>query len=136
MTSSSQSSDYSCCQIKKSRFCSPGRRCGLTNIPTELQLTIFDRLHPVSSTCLGLTCKTFYRNHRTLHGVVKLDQYCVLHSRWTQLGELLLQWGRRAGWWHRERLWEGNMRFLNCGLEGRGDCICNCKIGSDRNSSV
>lgn len=45
----------------------------LTTLLPELQLEIFDRLDPVSSTCLGLTSKHFYVIHRRKHQSVKLD---------------------------------------------------------------
>jgi len=42
-------------------------------LPTEIHLLIFDQLHVITSTCLGLTCKTFYNIHFNLHGKVPLD---------------------------------------------------------------
>lgn len=45
----------------------------LSNLPPELHLKIFDFLNPATSTCLGLTCKNFYSNHRWIHGSVSLS---------------------------------------------------------------
>jgi len=70
--------------------------CHLLALAPELQLEIFKNLHPVSSTCLGLTCKPFYAIHRELHGTVALDT-----SIWFEdckgefanpLGSFLLLW--------------------------------------------
>lgn len=41
-------------------------------LPTELHLCILDYLDPVSSTCLGVTCKKFYGIHRERYGTVSL----------------------------------------------------------------
>ncbi|KAF8862452.1 hypothetical protein BDZ45DRAFT_723280 [Acephala macrosclerotiorum] len=40
--------------------------------PAEIHLKLFDLLCPVNSTVLGLTCKKFYKIHRTYHGAVSL----------------------------------------------------------------
>lgn len=44
----------------------------LSSLPPELQLEIFERLHAVSSACLGLTCKKFYAIHWNIHGKVQI----------------------------------------------------------------
>ena len=48
----------------------------ITNLPTDIHFKIFELLRndPVVSTCLGLTCKTLYRIHRTFHGKVPLTE--------------------------------------------------------------
>lgn len=110
----------------------PRTRLQLRSIPAELHLAIFDRLDPVSSACLGLTCKPFYAMHRAFHGVVKLDQYCVLPGLWVQLGGLLRQWGGRAAWWRLDSYYKGTMRFLKCGVEGKEDSFCKCELDGNR----
>jgi len=45
----------------------------LLTLSSDIILEIFDRLSPISSTCLGLTCKTFYTIHREIHGSVDLN---------------------------------------------------------------
>lgn len=42
------------------------------NIPPELHNYLFQFLDPVASTCLGLTCKSFYNIHRSFNGTVSL----------------------------------------------------------------
>jgi len=44
----------------------------ITTLPTELHLALFKLLDPVTSTCLGLTCKAFYAIHWSDHGRVPL----------------------------------------------------------------
>jgi hypothetical protein len=44
----------------------------LTTLPPELQLSIFESLDPVSSTCLGLTSRKLYPMHRAAHKNVGL----------------------------------------------------------------
>jgi len=39
----------------------------LENLPTEMKRAIFDRLGRVSSTCLGLTCKSLWAIHSLTH---------------------------------------------------------------------
>lgn len=73
-------------------------RSYLLALPPELHLEIFRHLHPVSSTCLGLTCKEFYPIHKKLHGVVRLrDRIAIYLPRSrslgsTRLGALLNRW--------------------------------------------
>lgn len=70
--------------------------CGFLKLSTELNFEVFKYLDRVSSTCLGLTCKTFYPIHKKLHGIVPLD-IVVFRPRaagWylVPLGDLLAQW--------------------------------------------
>jgi hypothetical protein len=44
----------------------------LVTLAPEIHLLLIDILDPVSSTCLGLTCKVFYNLHRARHGTVPL----------------------------------------------------------------
>jgi hypothetical protein len=44
----------------------------LTRLPLEMQHAIFKCLGPVSSTCLGMTCKAFYHIHWSRHMKVRL----------------------------------------------------------------
>ena len=37
------------------------------NLPTELHEMIFQHLHPITSACLGVTCRFLYRMHRKFH---------------------------------------------------------------------
>src|SRR4051794_29390183 len=53
----------------------------LTLLP-ELQLEIFDHLSPISSTCLGLTCKYLYAIHRKFHGSVDLKVKDMYQDHW------------------------------------------------------
>jgi hypothetical protein len=46
-------------------------------MPAELLLKVHDLLHPVSSTCFGLTCKAFYTLHRKTHGKIKLNTQLI-----------------------------------------------------------
>jgi hypothetical protein len=46
----------------------------LATLPTEVHFKIFKHLSPVSSACLGLTCKALYRIHWSLHQCVRLDR--------------------------------------------------------------
>jgi hypothetical protein len=46
----------------------------LATLPTEVHLKIFKHLSPVSSACLGVTCRALYRIHRSLHRRVRLDR--------------------------------------------------------------
>jgi hypothetical protein len=44
-------------------------------VSPEIHLLLFDFIDsPVTSACLGLTCKAFYPIHREKHGVVPLDK--------------------------------------------------------------
>ncbi|KAE9367896.1 hypothetical protein N431DRAFT_444971 [Stipitochalara longipes BDJ] len=45
----------------------------LATLSTELKLQIMNNLDKVSSTCLGVTCKTFYNLYLEKHGVVRLS---------------------------------------------------------------
>ncbi|KAH8602913.1 hypothetical protein B0O99DRAFT_604653 [Bisporella sp. PMI_857] len=71
----------------------------LSNLPPEIQLSIFDTLDPVSSTCLGLTSKKFYPLHRSAHKNVGLyDQssekglpLCYLLKDWAP-NDMVLDW--------------------------------------------
>ena len=73
----------------------------LSTLPAELQLAIISCLDPVSSTCLGLTCKTFYPIHIALHGVVYLGTnywgwYGICGKRFAEhyhLTSLSSKWG-------------------------------------------
>jgi hypothetical protein len=73
-------------------------RSHLLALPPELHLEIFKHLHPVSSTCLGLTCKEFYPIHRQLHGAVSLQATIPVSPRnyyfggFAWLGALLSTW--------------------------------------------
>ncbi len=62
----------------------------LTTLPTELHLKIFKHLPAVPSTCLGLTCKAFYRIHWSVHGQVPLEEDDVDLNTW--LPFLLQYW--------------------------------------------
>jgi len=75
----------------------------LLNFPAEIHLLLLEQLDPVSSTCLGLTCKKLYAYHRTLHGTVSLNTpspepcvnyYPLRESPWgrIQLWKLLKNW--------------------------------------------
>jgi hypothetical protein len=44
----------------------------LPDLAAELLLLIFEHLNAIDSTCLGLTCESFYRIHRSIHGSVPL----------------------------------------------------------------
>jgi hypothetical protein len=70
--------------------------CGFLKLSTEIHFEVFKYLDRVSSTCLGLTCKTFYPIHKKLHGIVRLDRVVFLprSASWyvVSLGFLLAQW--------------------------------------------
>jgi hypothetical protein len=68
----------------------PKSRQALINLPAETQLMIFSYLHPVSSTCLGLTCKRFYTIHRKLYGTVRTSD--LRFSVKVELQHLLETW--------------------------------------------
>jgi hypothetical protein len=53
----------------------PRKPSSLAALPIELVLKIFDGLNRVASACLGLTCTTFYRIHKSLHGKVPLVSF-------------------------------------------------------------
>jgi hypothetical protein len=71
----------------------------LTTLPPELQLSIFDSLDPVSSTCLGLTSRKLYPLHRARHKKVGLYEgsydhghpLCILLKDWAP-DDLMLDW--------------------------------------------
>jgi len=71
----------------------------LTTLPPELQLSIFETLDPVSSTCLGLTSRKLYPMHRARHKKVGLYEgsydsgrpLCVLLKDWAP-DNLMLDW--------------------------------------------
>lgn len=42
------------------------RSLSLNGLPPEVHLQVFEILNPVTSTCIGLTCKAFYTLHRAL----------------------------------------------------------------------
>jgi hypothetical protein len=42
------------------------KKCYLLNLPIDLICEIFDYLHPIYATCLGLTCKVMYPIYRSL----------------------------------------------------------------------
>jgi len=46
----------------------------LMSIPTDPHLDLFKQLSPITSACLGLTCKVFYGIHWSLHGKVGLEE--------------------------------------------------------------
>jgi hypothetical protein len=79
-------------------------RSHLLALPPELHLEIFKHLHPVSSTCLGLTCKEFYPIHKQLHGVVNLRAKIPAPPRkphywgFVRLGALLNTWAGPKYW--------------------------------------
>jgi hypothetical protein len=50
----------------------------ILDIPAEIEHLIFERLDRVSSACLGLTCKRFYKTHFSLNPRVKLIAFCPL----------------------------------------------------------
>jgi hypothetical protein len=63
----------------------------------EIHLLIFDYIDsPVTSTCLGLTCKAFYAIHRARRGRVSLKDYIIYgppeKGCLTNLGLLLKNW--------------------------------------------
>ena len=77
----------------------PTKPFRLLSIPVELQAEVFRVLDPVSSTCLGLTCKDFYAVHKSVKGVVKLSERFYgaefLTSSWygrSELGFVLEDW--------------------------------------------
>ncbi|KAN0104777.1 hypothetical protein V8E51_010522 [Hyaloscypha variabilis] len=49
--------------------------CFITKLPNELLFKIIDELHPVESTCLGLTCKALYTLHGAKNPKVRLWNY-------------------------------------------------------------
>jgi hypothetical protein len=51
-------------------------------LPVELKLQIFEHLSPISSTCLGLTCKAFYGIHWDRHGKVPLIEGRPMLPHW------------------------------------------------------
>lgn len=59
-------------KIKTTTKTNDPRLLRLTNLTREVQLEIFDHLDPVTSACLGLTCKALYAIHRKFHGSVEL----------------------------------------------------------------
>lgn len=75
------------------------RRPYLTTLPPEVQLSIFETLDPVSSTCLGLTNRKFYPMHRARHKKVGLYEgsynhglpLCMLLKDWAP-EDLMLDW--------------------------------------------
>jgi hypothetical protein len=81
-------------------------RSHLLALPPELHLEIFKHLDPVSSTCLGLTCKGFYLIHKQLHGVVGLREIIPVYWRryqswgFTRLGALLNKWASPDYYFH------------------------------------
>jgi hypothetical protein len=79
---------------QKERARSPTQLLSIAEVfPDEVILLIFEKLHPVTSTCLGLTCKKLYPIHRSLHGTVGLKRTVL--GTWQgspHLGELLGRW--------------------------------------------
>jgi hypothetical protein len=72
---------------------SQDKRCLLvTAPPPEIHNLIFQLLDPVTSTCLGITCKTFYGIHRSFHGSVSLATGSSINNRDVSLHELLENW--------------------------------------------
>lgn len=71
----------------------------ITDLPPEIQLSIFDHLDPVASTCLGLSSKKLYPVHRSKHKKVGLfegtrDQHiplCFHLKNWAPQ-DLMLDW--------------------------------------------
>lgn len=72
----------------------------LTTLPAEVQLLIFDNLYAISdsctSTCLGLTCRTFYSVHRAYFPVaidllISTPRNGILSRQWN-LCDLLKSW--------------------------------------------
>ncbi|KAF8851293.1 hypothetical protein BDZ45DRAFT_767134 [Acephala macrosclerotiorum] len=52
----------------------------LQTLPYDIKFAITKHLDHVSSTCLGLTCKDFYKVHRRLHGSVSLDSWIIVYD--------------------------------------------------------
>jgi hypothetical protein len=81
---------------QKERVRSPIHLLSLAEVfPDEVILLIFEKLHPVTSACFGLTCKKLYPIHRSLHGTVGLKRTVL--GTWQgphspHLGELLGRW--------------------------------------------
>ena len=77
----------------------------VTNLPPEIQLSIFDHLDPVTSTCLGLSSKKLYPLHRSTHKKVGLYETSSDHhslplaiylKNWAP-SDLVLDW-ESANW--------------------------------------
>lgn len=56
------------------------------NLPNEIALLIFKELDIGAATCLGLTCRQFYRCLKTFHpGPIRLTKECILYGwEWEQ----------------------------------------------------
>ncbi|KUJ10956.1 uncharacterized protein LY89DRAFT_723462 [Mollisia scopiformis] len=63
--------------IETEIFTNAAHTAAIISLPPEILLMIFDHLDPVSSTCLGVTCKNFYPIHRAIHGTVGLSAYII-----------------------------------------------------------
>jgi hypothetical protein len=71
----------------------------ITDLPAEIQFSIFDHLDPVASTCLGLSSKKLYPVHRSKHKKVSLfegsrdkDIPLCLHLKNWAPQDLMLDW--------------------------------------------
>ncbi len=66
----------------------------MSRLPLELQLRIFTYLNPVTSTCLGLTCKELWGIHKSRHNSVCLTE---MSERCIQLHCFLQEWMGKYG---------------------------------------
>ncbi|KAE9377474.1 hypothetical protein N431DRAFT_328885 [Stipitochalara longipes BDJ] len=79
----------------------------LSTLPRELHLTLFKLLDPVTSCCLGLTCKIFYPVHWANHGPIPLYLPEKSISRTSSIA-----FSCYGGLWDLLKNWfPGNMRY-------------------------
>ncbi|KAG9242855.1 hypothetical protein BJ878DRAFT_148293 [Calycina marina] len=57
----------------------------LATLAAELQIMVIRSLDPISSVCLGLTCRRLYRMHHAVHEKVPLEAGKFVRDRWRQL---------------------------------------------------
>jgi len=83
-------------------------------LPEELVLKIFAHLGPVSSTCLGLTCKQLYTIHRQIHGRVDLYATETVKTDFREV-KARLHYYIRPFMWRAKLVWGGryNLDFIS-----------------------
>jgi hypothetical protein len=68
----------------------PKSGLGLNDLPFDIHFQILSYLHPIFSTCLGLTCKRLYTIHRSLHSTVRTSDLWLTVE--VELQQLLETW--------------------------------------------
>jgi len=70
----------------------------ITSLPAAVVSKLFEKLDPVTSACLGLTCKSFYDTHRSLHGRVPLQDLVWIPATTSRPSSLHSLKGLIADW--------------------------------------